>query len=208
MRDVGKYVSSDRYIAVENMGHYTKLKALLDRFDAVILELRVQYDGLENEKARKKSDVTVRFYFFFLGIFLGILGVFLLIKGEVIKKTIAVYILVPLPVYMIYITVSLFKAARNYNIYIENEKYSKYIKAKKIKTYYFKINYYLQCIAVLQKRRKKFADLLVRIENGQEITPEEAEMIENAGDDLFRIPELGFTFRKTEFSENVYNNFK
>lgn len=188
------------------IGYSMKLRAAIDRFDSIIRELRLKEDGLDGERRRRKNELEGTRWFILIGIVIWVLAVLFIIflrfgslhgyQTGVMQKLVPVFIftLIPLLFYTLWIILKYIRAKKAYQEYMKEKSYDN--GKNRFNTYYAKMDYYAKCISILEKRRKGFQTILKKLEKGEALTEKEVGLLEGMSDDMYRIPEMGFTFHE------------
>lgn len=188
------------------MGYQAKLRGVIDRFDAIISEASLSSSGLEKEKSLKRWAKQKNIYFAIsTGVLWVLLAVFWIICIKSVKGNenftrlfiaLALASTVPMIVFTVWIVLRLIKSIKIYGAFMSLPKHNEYKNKWGIKSYYEKMDRYAKIITVLNKRKKVYVEILEKIEFGQDLSEGDIWYVENMSDDIYRIPELGFTFHK------------
>lgn len=183
------------------IGYSNKLRNVIERFDIQITQLKSERAALDNYKRDKKSYRNATCIFMIFGDVLLVLAValFLYIRYEInYGGTHYIIFIVCGPIVIIYNFIFIrkfLKARKDYNSYmdigaLENPKNGY------VNNFYWKSQRYTKCIKVLEERMNEYIDILEKLKMGVNITETEIEKLDNMSNQIYNIPELGYTYHE------------
>ncbi|MGN0166004.1 MAG: hypothetical protein ACI39R_07450 [Lachnospiraceae bacterium] len=181
-----------------------KVRAVIERYDVLISELRCERDSLVNYHDKAKSErnstylMVIAITVIILLLVVGAIYINLFYPGKIADVGTAIMILIGTPLFGIPFFLVIFKyrkSRKKYRALADKDK-----KESKsdgyVNSYEYKVERYTKCIIILEKRRNIYKKILEKMEKGEPVSEEEVYKMDHMTRDIYNVPEYGYTYNE------------